>query len=59
MVSRIAGSSDARGEDIFSKIACKPGGATYGMIRKKACPGLDPGWKPVFGKDHAPTKARP
>jgi hypothetical protein len=22
---------------------------------EKACPGLDPGWKPVFGKDHAPT----
>src|ERR1700741_1247081 len=21
---------------------------------EKACPGLDPGWKPVFGKDHAP-----
>jgi phosphoserine phosphatase len=20
---------------------------------EKACPGLDPGWKPVFGKDHA------
>jgi error-prone DNA polymerase len=24
---------------------------------KKACPGLDPGWKPVFGKDHAQTKS--
>jgi hypothetical protein len=23
---------------------------------EKACPGLDPGWKPVFGKDHAPAK---
>src|SRR5271169_4700124 len=23
---------------------------------EKACPGLDPGWKPVFGKDHAPIK---
>ena len=22
---------------------------------EKACPGLDPGWTPVFGKDHAPT----
>jgi hypothetical protein len=22
---------------------------------EKACPGLDPGWAPVFGKDHAPT----
>jgi hypothetical protein len=21
---------------------------------EKACPGLDPGWIPVFGKDHAP-----
>src|SRR5262249_58060722 len=21
---------------------------------EKACPGLDPGWTPVFGKDHAP-----
>src|SRR5450830_1057746 len=20
---------------------------------EKACPGLDPGWEPVFGKDHA------
>src|ERR1700751_3905587 len=25
------------------------------MIPKKACPGLDPGWDPVFGKDHAQT----
>jgi hypothetical protein len=24
---------------------------------EKACPGLDPGWKPVFGKDHAQTKS--
>jgi hypothetical protein len=23
---------------------------------EKACPGLDPGWKPVFRKDHAQTK---
>jgi hypothetical protein len=23
---------------------------------EKACPGLDPGWKPVFGKDHARTQ---
>ena len=23
---------------------------------EKACPGLDPGWKAVFGKDHAHTK---
>jgi hypothetical protein len=22
---------------------------------EKAWPGLDPGWKPVFGKDHAPA----
>jgi glutathione S-transferase len=21
---------------------------------EKACPGLDPGWEPVFGQDHAP-----
>jgi hypothetical protein len=21
---------------------------------EKACPGLDPGWTPVFGKDHTP-----
>jgi hypothetical protein len=21
---------------------------------EKACPGLDPGWAPVFGKDHSP-----
>jgi hypothetical protein len=25
---------------------------------EKACPGLDPGWKPVFRKDHAPQKIR-
>jgi TatD DNase family protein len=25
---------------------------------EKACPGLDPGWVPVFGKDHAQTKNR-
>ena len=24
---------------------------------EKACPGLDPGWVPVFGKDHAPRKS--
>jgi hypothetical protein len=24
---------------------------------EKACPGLDPGWIPVFGKDHAPAKS--
>jgi hypothetical protein len=24
---------------------------------EKACPGLDPGWNPVFGKDHAQTKS--
>jgi hypothetical protein len=23
---------------------------------EKACPGLDPGWEPVFGKDHAPME---
>jgi hypothetical protein len=23
---------------------------------EKACPGLDPGWQPGFGKDHAETK---
>jgi hypothetical protein len=23
---------------------------------EKACPGLDPGWMPVFGKDHAQSK---
>src|SRR5262249_33844414 len=23
---------------------------------EKACPGLDPGWVPVFGKNHAPPK---
>jgi hypothetical protein len=23
---------------------------------EKACPGLDPGWEPVFGKDHAQTR---
>src|SRR5438105_15299217 len=25
---------------------------------EKACPGLDPGWLPVFGKDHAPARPR-
>src|SRR5438046_7771015 len=24
---------------------------------EKACPGLDPGWNPVFGKDHAQPKS--
>jgi hypothetical protein len=24
---------------------------------EKACPGLDPGWEPVIGKDHAQTKS--
>jgi hypothetical protein len=24
---------------------------------EKACPGLDPEWTPVFGKDHAQTKS--
>jgi hypothetical protein len=23
---------------------------------ENACPGLDPGWKPVFGRDHAQLK---
>jgi hypothetical protein len=27
-------------------------------VPEKACPGLDPGWEPVFGKDHAPTMSR-
>src|SRR5215471_12598079 len=26
------------------------------MSRKKACPGLDPGWEPVFRQGHAPLK---
>jgi hypothetical protein len=25
---------------------------------EKACPGLDPGWIPVLGKDHAQTQAK-
>src|SRR5262245_55275775 len=25
---------------------------------EKACPGLDPGWEPVFGQDHAPNNGR-
>jgi hypothetical protein len=25
------------------------------MIPKKPAPDFDPGWIPVFGKDHAPT----
>src|SRR6266849_328750 len=24
---------------------------------EKACPGLDPGWEPVFGQDHAQVKS--
>jgi PilZ domain-containing protein len=24
---------------------------------EKACPGLDPGWKPLFREDHAPLKS--
>jgi hypothetical protein len=27
------------------------------MIRKKPAPGLDPGWEPVFRKDHARLKS--
>ena len=26
---------------------------------EKACPGLDPGWEPVFGKDHAQNNKSP
>jgi hypothetical protein len=31
---------------------------TVGLARdpERACPGLDPGWEPVFEKDHAQTK---
>jgi hypothetical protein len=25
-------------------------------FQEKACAGLDPGWQPVFGKDHASMK---
>ena len=25
------------------------------IIPEKACPGLGPGWEPVFGRDHAQT----
>src|SRR5262249_4695223 len=32
-----------------------PGAASLGHDPEKACPGPDPGWMPVFGKDHAPT----
>jgi hypothetical protein len=28
------------------------------MIPEKACPALDAGWTPVFGKDHAPAKSQ-
>jgi hypothetical protein len=31
-------------------------GATSEHDPEKACPGLDPGWQPVFRKDHAPPK---
>jgi hypothetical protein len=33
--------------------------AMYELTRdpEKACPGLDPGWEPVFGKDHAQTQS--
>jgi len=27
------------------------------MISKRPVPGLDPGWNPVFGQDHAQTKS--
>jgi hypothetical protein len=26
------------------------------MIPKKPAPDFDPGWAPMFGKDHAPSK---
>src|SRR5947208_569985 len=28
------------------------------MIPKKPCPVLNPGWEPVFGKDHPQTKSQ-
>jgi hypothetical protein len=31
-------------------------GPTLEHDPEKACPGLDPEWKPIFGKDHAQTK---
>jgi hypothetical protein len=38
----------------FASPSC-PDLATLEHDPEKACPGLDPGWVPVFGKDHAPT----
>ena len=34
----------------------RPAAAVLGHDPEKACPGLDPGWQPVFRKDHAPAK---
>jgi hypothetical protein len=33
-----------------------PGQRDSARDPEKACPGLDPGWDPVFGKDHAQNK---
>src|SRR5712692_5406635 len=38
--------------------ACWRGCAEAEHDPEKACPGLDPGWIPVFGKDHAPRMRR-
>ena len=38
------------------KAVAAPAGRRLEHDPEKACPGLDPGWVPVFGKDHAQTK---
>jgi hypothetical protein len=44
---------DARGHR-EPDLAPSQGGERLEHDPEKACPGLDPGWVPVFGKDHAP-----
>jgi hypothetical protein len=36
--------------------AVEHGGSRLAHVPEKACPGLDPGWKPVFRKGHAISK---
>ena len=47
--------------DLMLAFARRVGTQSPGYLKhdpEKACPGLDPGWGPVFGRDHAQTKIR-
>src|SRR5664279_1281836 len=45
----------------FKPSAEAPRGVVASRARdpQKACPGLDPGWGPAFGQDHAPKRSPP